>query len=72
MKKNIERRLEQLEERRKPRVISTLADLVLWRAKGGSDEDVELTPQMQAFVDETLKHIKEKDVAESKNNRWPL
>jgi hypothetical protein len=65
MKKNIERRLEQLEERRKPRVISTLADLVLWRAKGGSDEDVELSPQMQEFVDETLKHMQEERATES-------
>jgi len=55
----IDRRLEALEERAKPRIIATLADFVIWCAEDEPDEDVELSPQMQEFVDEALKHIEE-------------
>jgi hypothetical protein len=46
----LNKRLEVLEERAKPRMISTLADLVLWRAKG-CKEDVELSPELHELVD---------------------
>jgi hypothetical protein len=50
------KRLGVLEERAKPRIIATLADFVIWCAEDEPDEDVELSPQMQEFVDETSKH----------------
>ena len=50
------KRLTIREARSKPRFISTMADFVMWRAEDEPDEDVELSPQMQEFVDETLKH----------------
>jgi len=50
------KRLAALEARAKPRLIATLADFVLWCAKDGPDRNVELSPQMQEFVDESLKH----------------
>ena len=50
------KRLAALEERARPRMITTLADFILWCAEVKPDEDVELSPQMQEFVDETLKH----------------
>ena len=55
----IDRRLEALEERAKPRIIATLADFVIWCSEDEPDEDVKLSPQMQEFVDEALKHIEE-------------
>jgi hypothetical protein len=54
------KRLAALEERAKPRLIATLADFVLWRAEDEPDRNVELSPQMQEFVDESLKRIEEK------------
>jgi hypothetical protein len=42
----IDRRLEALEERAKPRMIATLADFVIWRAKG-CREEVEFTLVMK-------------------------
>jgi hypothetical protein len=42
----IDRRLAALEERAKPRMIATLADFVIWRAKG-CREEVEFTPAMK-------------------------
>ena len=56
MNASIAKRFEQLEMAAKPRLISTLADFVLWCAEDEPDEDVELSPRMQEFVDETLKH----------------
>ena len=52
----IDRRLAALEERTMPRLISTLVDFVIWCSEDEPDEDVKLSPQMQEFVDETLKH----------------
>ncbi len=57
------KRLEQPEESAKLRMISTLADFGLWCAEADHDEDVELSPQLQKFVDETLRHIKEENRA---------
>jgi hypothetical protein len=53
---SIDRRLAALEVKAKPKMIATLADFVLWCAEDEPDEDVELSPQMQEFVDETSKH----------------
>ena len=55
-----------LEEKtkRQRRVISTLADLVMWAADhedGDEDVDVELSPKMEKFVNETVEHIEVKD-----------
>ena len=52
----IDRRLEALDERAKPRIIATLADFVIWCAEDEPDEDVELSQQMQEFVDEISKN----------------
>jgi hypothetical protein len=49
MKKNIEKRLERLEEKENPRVIANLADFVRWHADPNRDPDVKLSPQMQDF-----------------------
>ncbi len=57
------KRLERLEESAKPRIISTMADFVLWCAEADHDQDVELSPELQKFVDETLRHIKEENRA---------
>jgi hypothetical protein len=54
------KRLAVLEERAKPRIIATLVDFVIWCAEDEPDEDAELSPQMQEFVDEASKHIGEK------------
>jgi len=40
----------------KPQLIATLADFVLWCATDEPDRNVELSPQMQEFVEESLKH----------------
>lgn len=53
--------LAALEERPKPRSIATLADFVLWRAEDEPDRNVELSQQMQEFVDEAVKHIKKEN-----------
>jgi hypothetical protein len=60
MKKNIEKRLEQLEERIKPRIIATLADFVLWHADPNRDPDAELSPQMQKCFQQFRSHNVEK------------
>jgi hypothetical protein len=49
--KNIEKRIQSLEEIARPRIISTLADLVRYAAFG-SDEEVELSPQLQELFGE--------------------
>ncbi len=46
----LSRRLDALEETTRPRIISTLAELVKYAAQD-SDEEVELSSEMQAFVD---------------------
>lgn len=54
MKNNMERKLATLEEKNEPRLISTLADFVLWCAKheDGDDKEIELSPQMQELVED--------------------
>lgn len=56
MKSNaLNKRLAALEENAKPRIIATLADFVLWCSEEDHDENVELSPQMQEFVEDALK-----------------
>jgi len=62
LRSGLKKRIAVLEETMKPRrrVISTLADLVMWAADhedDDKDDDVELSPEMEKFVNETLKHI---------------
>ena len=47
--RGIDRRLAALEERARPRILVTLADFVLWRAKWrrGIEEEVELDPVLE-------------------------
>jgi hypothetical protein len=54
----LEKRLEALEEKAKPRMISTYADFVLWLSADG-DEEAEFSPEMEIFIEDTLKHIEE-------------
>lgn len=58
MKRNIEKQLQSLEAKAKPRMISTLADLVKWCADHG-DIEVELSREIQALVDESLRWVEE-------------
>ena len=46
---SFDRRLTVLEERAKPRLIATLADYAIWRAKWqqGIEEEVEFSPVME-------------------------
>jgi len=44
--RGIDRRLEALVERARPKMIATLADFVIWHAKG-CKEEVEFTPAMK-------------------------
>jgi hypothetical protein len=46
--KAIEKRIQILEEGSRPRIISTLTDLIMY-VESGSDEEVELSPQLQAL-----------------------
>jgi hypothetical protein len=55
----LNKRLAVLETRAKPRLIATLADFVLWHAEDEPDRNVEFSPQMQEFVDESLKCAEE-------------
>ena len=47
--RGIDRRLAALEESARPRILVTLADFVLWRAKWrrGIEEEVELDPVLE-------------------------
>jgi hypothetical protein len=54
----LEKRLEALEEKAKPRMISTYVDFVLWLSADG-DEEVEFSQEMEIFIEDTLKHIEE-------------
>jgi len=47
----LKKRLDALEERTKPRIISTLADYVLWAASDG-DVEVEFSPEIQRIIEE--------------------
>lgn len=51
MKANLDRRLKALEEAAKPRIIATLADLVVW-ATSDSDEEVEFSPVIQELIED--------------------
>ena len=57
MKKNIDRRLEQLEEKVKPRIIGNLADYVRWHADPNRTPNVELSPMMQKFFPRFKSHL---------------
>jgi len=48
--KAVEKRLDALEKNAKPRIISTLLDLVMF-VDSGNDEEVELSPELQELVD---------------------
>ncbi|NLT47379.1 MAG: hypothetical protein GXX92_03090 [Clostridiales bacterium] len=56
----IDRRLAALEERARPRILVTLADFVLWRAKWrrGIEEEVELDPVLEESLREFTEHSK--------------
>ena len=56
----IDRRLAALEERARPRILVTLADFVLWRAKWrrGMEEEVELDPGLEESLREFTEHSK--------------
>lgn len=56
----IDRRLAALEERARPRILVTLADFVLWRAKWrrGIEEEVELDPVLEESLREFAEHSK--------------
>ena len=56
--RGIDRRLAALEERARPRILVTLADFVLWRAKWrrGIEEEVELDP----VLEESLREFSER------------
>ena len=56
MKKNMEKRLEKLEEKEKPHIIANLADFVLWHANPNRDPNPELSPQMQKFFPFKSRH----------------
>jgi hypothetical protein len=47
---NVEKRLAALEEKAKPRAISTLVDLIIHVVEN-PDEDVELSPALQELVE---------------------
>jgi hypothetical protein len=52
MGNEIERRIEALEEKAKPPVISTLLDLVVWVDEHENDEEeVELSPELQELAE---------------------
>ena len=56
----IDRRLVALEERARPRILFTLADFVLWRAKWrrGIKEEVELDSVLEEGLREFAEHSK--------------
>ena len=58
--RGIDRRLAALEERARPRILVTLADFVLWRAKWrrGIEEEVELDPVLEESLREFTEHSK--------------
>lgn len=54
MRNGIERRIEALEQKAKPPVISTFLDLIIW-ANEHVGEEVELSPELQALVEDAAK-----------------
>jgi hypothetical protein len=60
MRKNLADRIGKLEEKRKPRLIATVTDLMLWASDMLGDDEVELSPEMQGLVDEANKYAAEK------------
>jgi hypothetical protein len=62
MKKSIEKRLEQLEEKKKPKVIANLADFVRWHADFNRDPNVELSPMMEKFFPRFMSHNAEESL----------
>ncbi len=58
--RGIDRRLAALEERARPRILVTLADFVLWRAKWrrGIEEEVELDPVLEEGLREFAERSK--------------
>ncbi len=58
--RGIDRRLAALEERARPRILVTLADFVLWRAKWrrGIEEEVELDPVLEEGLRESAERSK--------------
>ena len=58
--RGIDRRLAALEESARPRILVTLADFVLWRAKWrrGIEEEVELDPVLEESLREFTEHSK--------------
>jgi hypothetical protein len=54
----IDRRLAALEERARPRILVTLADYVVWRAKWrrGIEEEVELDPGLEEGLRKFAEH----------------
>ena len=50
------KRLAALGEIARPQLISIQVDFIMWRAEDEPDRNVEPLPQMQEFVDGTLKH----------------
>jgi hypothetical protein len=63
LRRDLAKRLSVLEARAKPRLISTLADFVIWCAEDEPDKDVEFSPQMEEFVDKTLKNSRKRNKA---------
>ncbi len=64
MRKDLERRIEALEEKAKPPVVSTLRGLVLWLADHENDPDdteIELSPELQELVGSALRYSGEDD-----------
>jgi hypothetical protein len=56
--RGIDRRLAALEERARPRILVTLADYVVWRAKWrrGIEEEVELDPVLEEGLRKFAEH----------------
>ncbi|VVB62420.1 Uncharacterised protein [uncultured archaeon] len=59
------KRLSALEASVKPRMISTLADYVLWASEEDNDEDVEFSPEIMKFIEEAHAHAEEKEKSTS-------
>ena len=57
MRRDLAKRLEVLETKAKPRMISTWVDFVLWLDEHEDDEgdvEVELCPELQELVEEVV------------------
>jgi hypothetical protein len=61
MKADLDKRLKTLEADTKPRVISTLANYVLWVSEyehSGKITEAEICPELQALIDATSKQMR--------------